>query len=486
MNRVSSMEYEAVIGMEVHVQLLTRSKMFCSCSADYAAAPPNTHTCPVCTGFPGVLPVINKTAVEYALLTALALNCHIAPEAIYSRKSYFYPDLPKNYQISMYDLPLSEKGWLEIEAEGQLKSIGIRRVHLEEDTAKLLHTNGYSLVDFNRSGVPLLEIVSEPDIRTSEEARQYLIKLRTILRYLGVSTGDMEKGAMRCEANISLRPRGSQGLGTKVEVKNLNSFRAVKLALEYEIERQSRLLSEGSRVRQVTMGWDEGRGVTVEQRSKEEAHDYRYFPEPDLPPLVLSPAWVEDVKKRLPELPDAKRDRFMAQYDLPRYDAALLTGDRAIADYYERCVAAAQAYNLTPKLISNWVTGELFRLLKESETEIHDCRASPESLVELLSLVEEGKVNPNTAKEVLEEMFKTGRRATSIVQEKGLRQISDADRLGCIVEEVLASHPKQVEEYLAGKEPVLGWLIGQVMKATKGKANPKLVAKLLKEKLKPN
>jgi len=473
------MQYEAIIGMEVHAELLTQSKMFCRCSANFFGAEPNTLTCPVCTGMPGVLPVINQKAVEYALMTALALNCEIAQDSVFSRKNYFYPDLPKAYQISMYDLPLSRNGWLEIEVDGQSKRIGIERVHLEEDTAKLSHVEGHSLVDFNRSGVPLLEIVSRPDMRSADEAYAYLTRLRQILRYLGVSSGDMEKGAMRCEANISLRPAGSTGYGTKVEIKNLNSFRSVKLALDYEIQRQSRILDEGGRIEQVTMGWDESRGMTVVQRSKEYAHDYRYFPEPDLPPLSISRAWVEEIRSKLPELPEARRGRFMAEYGLSAYDASVLTADKAIADYFEACVKAyPQA-----KTVSNWITGELFRLLKETETEIEAVKVTPAALAGLLTLVEKGTINQNTAKTVLDEMFRSGRAAAEIVAEKGLAQISDADELSRIVDQIIAASPDEVAQYQAGKEPLLGWFVGQVMKATQGKANPQLVTGLLKEKL---
>jgi aspartyl-tRNA(Asn)/glutamyl-tRNA(Gln) amidotransferase subunit B len=473
------MNYEAIIGMEVHAELLTQSKMFCRCSADFFGAEPNTLTCPVCTGMPGVLPVINQKAVEYAIMTALALNCKIAQASVFSRKNYFYPDLPKAYQISMYDLPLSENGWLEIEVDGNSKRIGIERVHLEEDTAKLFHVDGHSLVDFNRSGVPLMEIVSQPDIRSADEAYAYLTKLRQILRYLGVSSGDMEKGAMRCEANVSLRPVGSTEYGTKVEVKNLNSFRSVKLALDYEIQRQSQILDEGGNIEQVTMGWDETRGVTVVQRSKEYAHDYRYFPEPDLPPLSISREWVEEIKGKLPELPDTRQDRFITEYGLSAYDADVLTTDKAVADYFEACV---QAYP-EAKTISNWITGELFRLLKETETGIEEVRIPPPALAELLSLVEKGTINQNTAKAVLGEMFKSGRAAAEIVAEKGLAQISDADELGRVIDEMIAANPDQVTEYRAGKERLLGWFVGQVMKATRGKADPQLVTELLKEKL---
>ena len=481
------MEYEAVIGMEVHVQLLTKSKMFCRCSADYAGAPPNTLVCPVCLGMPGTLPVINRKAVEYTIMTALALNCEIAEFAKFDRKNYFYPDLVKGYQISQYDLPLSRNGWLEIEIGGKRKRIRIRRVHLEEDTAKLIHVHrdgqSYSLIDFNRSGVPLMEIVSEPDIRSPEEARQYLIKLRTILRYLGVSTADMEKGAMRCEANVSLRPVGSKEYGTRVEVKNLNSFRSVKLALEYEIERQKRLLEAGGRVEQETMGWDESRGVTVLQRTKEYAHDYRYFPEPDLPPLVIEREWVEEIRARLPELPDAKRDRFVADYGLSRYDAGVLVADRAVADYFETCVRAG-AGRVEPKAIANWITGELFRLMKAQGVEIEEVRITPDKLVALIGMVEDGTITASTAKKVLAEVFETGRAPEEIVRERGLAQISDVEALSRVVDEVIAANPKAVADYLAGKEPVLRFLVGQVMKATRGKANPKLANELLMEKLK--
>jgi len=485
-------DYEAVIGMEVHAQLLTQSKMFCRCSADYAAAEPNTHVCPVCLGMPGVLPVINQKAVEYTIMTALALNCQIPEFSKFDRKNYFYPDLPKGYQISQYDLPLSRDGWLGIEAGGEIGRIGIERVHLEEDTAKLFHLGGHSLVDFNRSGVPLMEIVSRPDIRTPEEARQYLTKLRTILRYLGVNSGNMEEGAMRCEANISLRPKGTDELGTKVEVKNLNSFHSVKQALEYEIERQTRVLEAGGRIEQVTMGWDEARGVTVVQRSKEYAHDYRYFPEPDLPPLVLSQEWVEGIRARLPELPDTRRDRFVEQYGLSHYDASVVTAERAVADYFESCVKKGQGTRdkgqgeISAKAISNWVTGELFRLLKDTGTDIEVVKVQPEHLVELLALVEMGTISISVAKDVFAEMFETGHPAAQIVEERGLAQVSDVEELSRIVEQVIAENPGPVAEYLGGKEPVLRFLVGQAMKATRGQANPHLVNELLKKKLNPS
>ncbi|MGA9349217.1 MAG: Asp-tRNA(Asn)/Glu-tRNA(Gln) amidotransferase subunit GatB [Anaerolineae bacterium] len=483
------MDYEAVIGIEVHAQLLTESKMFCRCSADYAATEPNTHVCPICLGMPGVLPVINQRAVEYTIMTALAFNCQIPEFSKFDRKNYFYPDLPKGYQISQYDLPLSRDGWLEIEAGGVTKRIGINRVHLEEDTAKLSHLGGHSLVDFNRSGVPLMEIVSQPDFRSLEEIRPYVTKVRTILRYLRVSSGDMEKGAVRFEANVSLRPVHRTEYGTKVEIKNLNSFGALLKSLAYEIERQRGILEAGGAIDQETMGWDEARGVTVVQRSKEYAQDYRYFPEPDLPPLILSREWVEGIRAKLPELPDAKRDRFMEQYGLSRYDAEVLVAERAVADYFESCVRAP---HLPPNLggkeggaktVANWITSELFRLLKAKDVGIEAVKITSDALAELLTLVEKGSISISIAKGVFGEMFETGRPALQIVKEKGLVQISDVEELSRIVEQVIAENPGPVAEYLGGKGPVLRFLVGQVMKATRGKANPKLVNQLLLEKL---
>ncbi|MBC7223406.1 MAG: Asp-tRNA(Asn)/Glu-tRNA(Gln) amidotransferase subunit GatB [Anaerolineae bacterium] len=475
------MEYEAVIGLEVHAQLLTRSKMFCRCQVvDSTEAEPNLYTCPVCTGMPGSLPVINRKAVEYTIMTGLALHCQIAQHTFWERKSYFYPDLPKGYQISQYQLPLAYDGWLEVEVEGQRRRIGITRAHLEEDTGKLFHRGDHSLVDFNRAGVPLLEIVSEPDIRTPEEARQYLMRLRTILRYLGVSTGDMEKGAMRCEANVSVRPRGSRELGTKVEVKNLNSFRSVKLALEHEIARQIAVLERGERVEQVTMGWDEDRGRTVVQRTKEMAEDYRYFPEPDLPPLAVDEAWVEALRSQLPELPEAKQGRFVQQYGLPEDVAAVLVEDRAVADYFEACVAA----HPDPRTVANWIVGEVFRMLRRHNQEMVQMPVPPAHLAELLALVERGTLTLNLAKAVFEEMYETGRPPGQIVEAKGLAVMGDASELEPIVEQVIQEHPDAVAQYLRGKEGVLGFLIGQVMRATRGKADPKLVGRMLAERLK--
>ena len=478
------MEYEPVIGLEVHAQLLTESKMFCRCSADYAGAAPNTHVCPVCLGMPGVLPVINSKAVEYTVMTALALNCRIPEFSKFDRKNYPYPDLMKGYQISQYDMPLSRDGWIEVEVDGEVSRVGIVRVHLEEDTAKLLHVtdeNGqsYSLVDVNRSGVPLMEIVSAPDIRSPRQARAYLVKLRAILQALGVSTGNMEEGSFRCDTNVSIRPKGSRELGAKVEVKNLNSFRSVQRALEYEIQRQAAILESGGRIEQETRGWVEERGVTVGQRTKEYAHDYRYFPEPDLPPLVLSREWVEEVRARLPELPDARRERFVAQYGLDRESARLLTESRATADFFERTVALYP----NAKLISNWMQGELFRLLKDGEGDVSGTKLTPEMMAELLQMVEKGTINARTAKEVFEEMFSTGATAAAIVREKGLSQISDTAHLEVVVDDVIRNNPQAVADYRAGKAPAISFLVGQVMKLTRGQANPGVVNKLLRDKL---
>jgi len=476
------MDYEAVIGMEVHAQLLTASKMFCGCSADYASAPPNTHVCPVCLAMPGVLPVINQAAVEATILTGLALNCQIPEFSKFDRKNYPYPDLPKGYQISQYDMPLCVSGWLEVERDGQPTRIRITRVHLEEDTAKLFHQGDSSLIDFNRAGVPLMEIVSEADLRSAQEAWQYLVKLRAILRYLEVSTGNMEDGAMRCEVNISLRPVGCLDLGTKVEIKNLNSFRAARQAIAFEIERQSHILDEGERVRQVTMGWDEARNRTVFQRSKEGSADYRYFPEPDLPPLQFTEAWIEEMRGRLPELPEAKRERFTAQYSLRGDLAALLVEDRAVADFFQSATSAGKG-SVESATIANWIVGEVFRLLRESGTEIAQIKVTPEQFAELLALVGEGTINATVGKEVLEEMFASGESAQTIVERKGLTQVSDEGELSRIIEGVLEANPKAVRQFLEGKEAVLGFLIGQIMRATRGKANVQVVRRLLKEGL---
>jgi len=484
------MSYETIIGLEVHAQLLTKSKMFCHCSAVYADAAPNTHVCPICLGIPGVLPVINRQALDYAVMTALALNCTIPGYSKFDRKNYPYPDLMKGYQISQYDAPLGVRGWLDIEIEDQEKRIGITRVHLEEDTAKLTHRSSprgetYSLVDVNRAGVPLMEIVGEPDIRSPEEARQYLMKLRAILQFLGVSSGNMEEGSFRCDANISIRSNGGGDSTVKVEVKNMNSFKAVYRALGYEEERQRQVLGEGGRLVQETRGWVEDRGTTVSQRSKEYAHDYRYFPEPDLPPLAFSRQRVEELRARLPELPEARRDRFMAQYDLSHYDAALITGSKAMADYFEACLKPGKEQNLSKraKAVGNWLLGDFMRLLHATDSEISDSKVGPKHLVEMLDLMDKGELSGAAAKTVFEEMFHSGKRAAEIVAEKGLTQISDTGDIEGIVSVVIAENAQAVADFRKGKERALAFLVGQAMRQTKGRANATVVHKLLKEKL---
>ncbi|MBC7232084.1 MAG: Asp-tRNA(Asn)/Glu-tRNA(Gln) amidotransferase subunit GatB [Chloroflexi bacterium] len=477
------MEYEPTIGLETHAQLLTASKVFCSCSSNYAAASPNTLVCPVCLGMPGSLPVINQRAVEYVIMTGLALNCRIAEFSRFDRKNYHYPDLVKGYQISQYDLPLCRDGWVEIQVSGGTKRIGIQDVHLEEDTGKLIHVGGQSLIDFNRSGVPLMEIVTKPDFTSIEEVREYVLKLRRILRYLGVSSGNMEEGAMRFEANVSLHPAGVAEKGTRVEIKNLNSFRALLRSLEYEINRQNQVLQQGGKIDRETRGWDDERGVTFVQRSKEFADDYRYFPEPDLPPLEISREWVEEIRSRMPELPDERYRRFLSEYGLSAYDAGLLTDDRPIADYFEQAVAIAKPRGIQPKTIANWITGELFRLLRASGTEPTAIQVPPEQLVELIVMLNENSITMTSAKHVLEVMFHTGKAARDIVAEEGLLQIADANQIAPIVDEVIRTNPDAVAQYKGGKETVLRFLVGQVMRATRGKADPNVTAELLRKKL---
>jgi aspartyl-tRNA(Asn)/glutamyl-tRNA(Gln) amidotransferase subunit B len=481
------MRYEPVIGLEVHAQIHTASKMFCGCPVveDTGDLEPNTYVCPVCTGMPGVLPVINRRAVELAIMTGLALHCEVPPLTRFTRKSYFYPDLPKGYQISQYTPvfpPLTVNGYLDIETEAGPKRIHINRAHLEEDAGKLYHGDDASLVDLNRAGVPLLEIVSEPDMHSVDEVRAYATKLHSIIMYVGVNSGDMEKGVMRFEANVSVRPVGSDVLNPRHEIKNLNSFRALARSTAYEIEHQIATLEAGGTITQQTMGWDEARGVTVPQRGKEYADDYRYFPEPDLPPLEISREWVEELRARIPELPDAKHSRFMSEYGISDYDAEVLVTDRAVADYYEAAVAATDGKGY-PKSVANWITGTLFRLMKETGQGITEIEVSPENLAELIDLVEDGRINPNTGKQVLEEMFTSGRGARQIVEERGLAQISDTALLEQIVAQVLGENPDQVGAYLDGKTKIVGWLMGQVMKATRGKANPQEVRKLLEAHL---
>jgi aspartyl-tRNA(Asn)/glutamyl-tRNA(Gln) amidotransferase subunit B len=475
------MTYEIVIGLEVHTQLLTKSKMFCGCSTDYASAPPNTHVCPICLGMPGVLPVINEKAVEYTVMTALALNCTIPEYTKFDRKNYFYPDLMKGYQISQYDAPIGKGGWLTIDSNGTREKINITRVHLEEDVAKLWHRGDYSLIDVNRSGVPLMEVVSEPEMSSPEEARDYLIKLHNILRYLGVSTGNMEEGSFRCDANISIRPSNSKKLLPKVEVKNLNSFKAVYQALEYEARRQTKVLEEGGELVQETRGWTEEAGITVTQRTKEYADDYRYFPEPDLPPLVLDRAWIEEIRARLPELPEARRDRFMTQYGLPLYDANIITSSKGMADYFENCVSLLDSSKA--KMVSNWLLGDVSRLLNATNTEIENAKISPRHLAEMLGLVDNGTISGPAAKAVLEEMFRTGKGASEIITEKKLSQISDADEVREVVKQVMANNSGAVADYTSGKQQALTFIIGQVMKATRGRANPGVVRDIIREEL---
>jgi len=471
------MTYEIVIGLEVHTQLLTKSKMFCSCSADYASTPPNTHVCPICLAMPGVLPVINEKAIEYTVMTALALNCTIPEYSKFDRKNYFYPDLMKGYQISQYDAPIGKGGLLTIDSNGTRKRINITRVHLEEDTAKLWHRGDYSLIDVNRSGVPLMEVVSEPEISSPEEARDYLIRLHNILRYLGVSTANMEEGSFRCDANISIRPSNSKKLLPKVEVKNMNSFKAVYQAMEYESRRQGKVLEEGGELVQETRGWIEEKGITVTQRTKEYAEDYRYFPEPDLPPLVLDRAWIEGIRARIPELPEARRDRFMTQYGLSLYDANILTSSRAMADYFENCVKLVD--HGKAKTVSNWLLGDFSRLLNATNTDIENVRISPKHLAEMLGLIDNSTISGPAAKAVLEEMFHSGKKAGEIITEKKLSQISDASEIREMVKQVIANNPGAVADYTSGKQQALTFIIGQVMKATRGRANPGVVKEII-------
>ncbi|MBN2238260.1 MAG: Asp-tRNA(Asn)/Glu-tRNA(Gln) amidotransferase subunit GatB [Dehalococcoidales bacterium] len=488
------MEYETIIGLEVHAQLKTKSKMYCRCSVDYADAPPNTHVCPVCMGMPGVLPVINSQAVEYTIMTGLALNCSISEYTKFDRKNYPYPDLVKGYQISQYDEPFCLGGYLNIEADGKERKIGITRVHLEEDVSKLVHRTlpdgtSYSLVDVNRSGCPLMEVVSEPDMRSPEEARQYLMKLRTILRYIEVSNANMEEGSFRCDANISLRPVGTTEFGSKVEVKNMNSFRGVFGALSYEVIRQTKALEKGERLVQETRGWDEEKQVTVSQRSKEYAHDYRYFPEPDLPPITLSRERVESIRVKLPELPDAKRARFMEEYGLSPYEAELLTASRDMADYEEAFIAAAESTGGSreecARLGSNWILGEVGRILNADTIDISGFseKVSAAGLARLTALNAEGKVSAATAKSMLEEMYKTGKDADTLLKEGDRSQISDTSQIEDAIAQSIAANEQAVADYKAGKEAAVKFLVGQVMKVTRGRANPQLVNELMKKKL---
>ncbi|MCL4270163.1 MAG: Asp-tRNA(Asn)/Glu-tRNA(Gln) amidotransferase subunit GatB [Anaerolineales bacterium] len=470
--------YEPVIGLEIHGELLTNSKMFCSCSADYGSAPePNTNICPTCTGLPGAMPVVNKKATELAALVGLALNCSINKHNTFARKNYYYPDLPKGYQISQYELPIAEKGLLEVNdgSDNQL-NVRVRRVHIEEDTAKLAHEKNYALVDFNRAGVPLLEIVSEPDIRTVEAALDYATKVRTILRYLGVNSGDMEKGVLRFEANISVRPVGSDEFRTRTEIKNLNSFRALVRASQYEIERQIKIYEEGGTVVQETLGWDDVRGVTTSQRSKEEAHDYRYFPEPDLPPLQLSDSWIAEIKSRLPELPEAKTSRFISDFGLTLSEARFLTSERTLANYFESVVSKSKS---PAKTIHSWIAGEFMRYLNDSGLSIDDVTLAPETLAKLIDMVTDKTIGASAGKTVLTELFKNGGDPAQIVKEKNLLQMTDVNAIQEIVMKILNDNPKEVDDYNAGKETLFQWFMGQVARATKGKADPNVTKELM-------
>jgi aspartyl-tRNA(Asn)/glutamyl-tRNA(Gln) amidotransferase subunit B len=500
-------DYEVVIGLEVHAQLLTRSKMFCGCPTTFGA-PPNSQTCPICQGMPGTLPVINRRAVEFGVRTALAFHCRVNEHCRFARKHYYYPDMPKNYQISQYEEPLAEDGWLEVPVDGAPRRIGIERLHLEEDVGKLVHEGSLeratsSLVDFNRSGVPLMETVSRPDLRSPEEAAAYLRGFRAVLLYLGVCDGNMEEGSLRCDANVSLRKRGSPELGTKVEIKNMNSFRNVQRALEFEVRRQAEALDRGERIVQETRLWDADRAYTRAMRSKEYAHDYRYFPEPDLVPLRLDPAWVEEIRAALPEMPNERRQRFMRVYDLPAYDAEILTQSRTLADYYEAAVREltpasergkvieTMAARARPgakvgryKLVSNWIMSELLReIAGDDERALAASPIPPEHLAGLLRLIVDGTISGKIAKDVFEKMFESGEDAATIVEREGLTQVADTAALAAVVDQVLAANPRAVEDWKRGKKAAAGALVGQVMKATQGKANPGVVNSLLQEKL---
>jgi aspartyl-tRNA(Asn)/glutamyl-tRNA(Gln) amidotransferase subunit B len=476
------MKYEAVIGLEVHAQMLTDTKIFCGCSTKFGSEP-NTQTCPVCIGMPGVLPVLNKKVLEFAIKTGLATHCKISSYSRFARKNYFYPDLPKGYQISQYELPICEHGFIEITVDGKIKKIGITRIHMEEDAGKNIHESGgsgsYSFVDLNRTGVPLMEIVSEPDIRSPKEASEYMKKLRAILRYLNVCDGNMEEGSLRCDANVSVRPVGQKEFGTRAEVKNINSFRFVEKALEYEIKRQINVIEEGGKIIQETRLWDSEKNVTESMRSKEEAHDYRYFPEPDLTPMTAEQEWIEEIKTSLPELPDIKKKRFISEYGLPEYDADALTAEKILADWFENSVkAGGQA-----KAVSNWIMGDLTKLLNEENKTIEECPVKPAQLAEMLKLIDKGTISGKIAKTVFEDMYKTGKDAEAIVKEKGLVQISDSSEIEKAVDDAISKNPKEVERFKAGDEKLIGFFVGQIMKTTKGKANPQIVNEMLKKKL---
>jgi len=477
------MNYEMVIGLEVHAQLKTQSKIFCSCSTEFGK-PANENTCPVCLGMPGVLPVFNKKALQLAMRACLSTNCRIAPMNRFARKNYFYPDLPKGYQISQFELPLGLDGYVNIQINGTKKKIGLTRIHMEEDAGKLIHgenlgSPGKSYVDFNRTGVPLVEIVSEPDLRSGEEAREYLTQLKSILDYAGVSNCNMEEGSLRCDANVSVRSEGQKELGIRTETKNLNSFRFVQRAIEYEFDRQIKILEQGDSVVQETRLYDSSKGVTFAMRSKEEAHDYRYFPEPDLVPVEISDEWIKETMDELPELPEQKRERFVQHYKIPEYDANVLTTSREIADYYEKSVSLYPE----PKMISNWIMGELLRELKNDGQKISASPIKPEDLIDLLKLIEKGTLSAKMAKTVFGEMYQSTKPAIEIVNQKRLAQITDSSAIENLVDEILKLNTDQVEQYKNGKEKVFGFLVGQIMRKSKGQADPSLVNKLLKDRI---
>ncbi|KPK74914.1 MAG: glutamyl-tRNA amidotransferase [candidate division Zixibacteria bacterium SM23_73] len=477
------MDYESIIGLEVHAQLSTESKIFCGCSTRYGS-PPNTQTCPVCLGMPGVLPVLNKEAVEYAIKMVLAIGGKVNPKNIFARKNYFYPDLPKGYQISQYEQPLATGGFIEIQTDSANKKIGITRIHLEEDAGKSLHpedesTNTGTSVDMNRCGVPLIEIVSEPDINFPQEAYLYLNKLKQIVQYLGICSGNMEEGALRCDANVSVRQKGTEKFGVNTEIKNMNSFKAVEKALGYEIKRQIGILKKGGTIEKETLLWDEKKQKCFTMRTKEESHDYRYFPEPDLVTLAISDEWINQIKKTLPELPDQKKERFVRDYKIPQYDAEILTSSKEIADYYEECV---KNYS-DGKKVSNWMMGEVLRELNQRQIEIKDFKIVPKNLTGLLKQMDDGTISGKMAKEIFAEMAETGKSASRIIKEKGLTQITDESNLTQIIETILNENEENVKKYHAGKEKLFGFFVGEVMKKTQGKANPNLVNQILKEKL---
>lgn len=478
------MKYESVIGLEVHAELKTKTKIFCGCSTEFGAAP-NTHVCPVCLGLPGVLPVLNKEVLHFAVKAGLALHCDILPFSKFDRKNYYYPDLPKNFQTSQFDLPICLNGYVDIEVGGKQRRIHLTRIHMEEDAGKLVHsgstidTSDSSCVDYNRTGVPLIEIVSEPDIRSGEEARAYLEKLRSILQYLGVSDCRMEEGSMRCDANISIRPVGSETLGTKTEIKNINSFSGVQKGIEYEAVRQAQILEEGGTIQQATRGWEEAKGITVLQRIKEGSSDYRYFPEPDLIPIEVSSEYIEEVRRELPELPDVRKERFKTEFGLSDYDSSLLTADKATADYFEAVVQDG----IDAKTVSNWILGEIAKKLNEEGISIEHIPVTPTALAALLRLIQGGTISGTMAKQVLPEMWSTQKSADEVVKEKGLVQITDTNALEEIVQKIIDANPQSVADYQAGKKKAIGFLVGQIMKETKGRANPGMVNQLLQQKL---